>query len=193
MTSVAIFAEAMLGYGLYAAERGEEAHTTEGQGVIQDGTSQASEFGTGHSYRGRGGGIGLAFDFSFNTLKMGLDTKSPLVPQVGGHPGVSISEDGSLLIKPALAHEVEFYQHLNSEPAFASLRSYIPKFYGTLRFEGKVEGGNLETLREAPKGGKDKCLYLGKSGDRPCIYNNHTFDSIGESGKYILEAEHPRH
>lgn len=114
---------------------------------------------------------------------MGLDTKPPLVPQVGGHPGVSTSEDGSLLIKPASTHEIDFYQHLNSDPVFASLRSYIPKFYGTLRIEGEVEGGNLETLREAPNGGKDKCLYLGKSGDRPCIYDNHTFDSIGESGK----------
>lgn len=51
---------------LYAAERGGEgAHTTEG--VIQDGTSQASEFGTGHSYRGRGCGIELAFDLSHST------------------------------------------------------------------------------------------------------------------------------
>ena len=30
------------------------------------------------------------------------------------------------------------------------LRWSILKFYGTLGFEGKVEGGNLESLRETP-------------------------------------------
>ena len=96
--------------------------------------------------------------------RMGAGTETPPVPQVGGHAGVSTSEDGSLLIKPALAHEVDFYQHLNSEPVFAALRPYIPKFYGTLRLEGKVEGGNLETLRKAPKEGKDKCLLAWETG-----------------------------
>jgi hypothetical protein len=112
-----------------------------------------------------------------------VGTKTPLVSQVGGHAGVSTSEDGSLLFKPALAREVSFYQHLNSDPVSAPLRPYIPKFYGTLRFEGKVEDVNLETIREAPKEGKDKCLstWESPSGDRPCIYDNDTFDSIGES------------
>ena len=90
---------------------------------------------------------------------MGFYT-APLTSQVGGHKGVSMSEDGSLLIKPALAHEVSFYQHLTSDPFFASLRPYIPKFYGTLKLEGKVEGGNLETFREAPNEGQDKCFHL---------------------------------
>jgi len=40
------------------------------------------------------------------------------------------------------------------------LRRYIPKFYGTLRLEGKTEDGNLETLREAPapEEGKDSIV-----------------------------------
>ena len=116
---------------------------------------------------------------------MGLDTTAPLISQVGGHAGVSTSEDGSLVIKPALAREVSFYQHLNSNPVFASLRPHIPKFYGTLRLEGTVEDGNLETLRKTPKAGKDKCFstWESPSGDRPCIYNDDTFDSIGESVK----------
>ena len=88
---------------------------------------------------------------------MSVYGKAPPAPQVGGHAGVSISEDGSLLIKPALAREVRFYEHLNSDPALAPLRPHIPKFYGTLRFEGKVDDGNLETLREAPREGKDEC------------------------------------
>ena len=95
---------------------------------------------------------------------MSVDTRTPLTSQVGGHPGLSTSEDGSLLIKPALAREVSFYQHLNSDPVFASLRPHVPKFYGTLRFEGNIEGGNPETFREAPKDGKDKCLFTWKVG-----------------------------
>ena len=73
------------------------------------------------------------------------------------------SEDGSLLIKPALAREVAFYERLNSDPVFAPLRPHIPKFYGTLRIEGKVEDGNLGTFREVPKEGKDECSTTWKA------------------------------
>ncbi|KAI9069468.1 SAICAR synthase-like protein [Trametes sanguinea] len=67
------------------------------------------------------------------------DDTIPLASQVGGHPGVRTSEDGSLLIKPALPREVAFYQALMSDPALAQLRPYVPRFYGTLRLEGKVD------------------------------------------------------
>jgi 1D-myo-inositol-tetrakisphosphate 5-kinase/inositol-polyphosphate multikinase len=87
---------------------------------------------------------------------------APLTSQVGGHPGVSTSEDGSLLIKPALAHEVSFYQYLTSDPTLASLRPFIPKFYGILKFEGKVEDGKLQTAHEPPTGEKDKCIRFGR-------------------------------
>ena len=87
-------------------------------------------------------------------------TKKPLASQVGGHPGVSTSEDGSLLIKPALARELSFYQSLTSDSVLAPLRPHVPKFYGTLRYEGKVEDGNVEIVHEPPKEGKDKCLHL---------------------------------
>jgi 1D-myo-inositol-tetrakisphosphate 5-kinase/inositol-polyphosphate multikinase len=93
---------------------------------------------------------------------MDVDTATLLASQVGGHAGVSTSEDGSLLIKPALAHEVSFYQTLTSDPVFAPLKPYIPKFYGTLRFEGKVKDGNLDIAHKLPKGEKDKYLYLEK-------------------------------
>lgn len=91
---------------------------------------------------------------------MDKPAKTLLASQVGGHPGVSTSEDGSLLFKPALAQEVNFYQHLTSDPAFASLKPYIPKFYGTLRFEGKVEDGNL--VQTPPKEEKDKYFSVSK-------------------------------
>lgn len=81
---------------------------------------------------------------------------------------MSTSEDGSLLFKPALPHEVSFYEHLDSDPAFASLKPYIPKFYGTLRFEGEVEDGNL--VQKPPKDEKDKCLYLERPPGRSFAY-----------------------
>ncbi|KAK7677069.1 hypothetical protein QCA50_019967 [Cerrena zonata] len=63
----------------------------------------------------------------------------PLEAQVGGHKGVMTTEDGSLLIKPALPVEVAFYQSVGTDPAFAPLRPFIPKFYGTLTLEGVVD------------------------------------------------------
>lgn len=52
------------------------------------------------------------------------------------------TEDGSLLFKPALPVEVEFYQHVLANASFEPLRPYIPKFYGTLRLEGEVDQEN---------------------------------------------------
>ena len=63
----------------------------------------------------------------------------PLAAQVGGHPGVLTTEDGSLLIKPALPAEVAFYQSAATDASFAPLRPYLPKFYGTLRLEGRLD------------------------------------------------------
>ncbi|KDQ59794.1 hypothetical protein JAAARDRAFT_33371, partial [Jaapia argillacea MUCL 33604] len=71
----------------------------------------------------------------------GTSSPLPLANQVGGHPGVQTTPDGSLLIKTSLPLELQFYQTTVSDPAFARLRRYIPKFYGTLKLEGRVEGG----------------------------------------------------
>ncbi|KAF9528253.1 hypothetical protein CPB83DRAFT_854709 [Crepidotus variabilis] len=62
-----------------------------------------------------------------------------LASQVGGHAGVMTTEDGSLLIKPALHHELAFYQKLQQDAALASLREYTPKFLGVLKLEGQVD------------------------------------------------------
>jgi hypothetical protein len=66
----------------------------------------------------------------------------PLASQVGGHHGVHATEDGSLVIKPALPLELQFYQSSLSNRDFIPLQPFIPQFYGTLRLEGKVD---LET------------------------------------------------
>jgi len=70
-------------------------------------------------------------------------TTIPLTSQVGGHAGsVLTSEDGSLLIKPALPLELQFYQTLlSSDDNFEPLRPFVARFYGTLKLEGKVAEG----------------------------------------------------
>ncbi|KAF9032920.1 hypothetical protein BJ165DRAFT_1417549 [Panaeolus papilionaceus] len=60
-----------------------------------------------------------------------------LATQVGGHAGVMTTEDGSLLIKPAIRSEVDFYQALQQDPALSSLREFTPHFLGTLKLEGQ--------------------------------------------------------
>ncbi|KAJ7585163.1 SAICAR synthase-like protein [Mycena floridula] len=63
----------------------------------------------------------------------------PLTSQVGGHSGVQTTEDGSLIIKPALPLEHQFYQSLTKDAAFESLRPFVSKFFGTLKLEGQVD------------------------------------------------------
>ena len=62
-----------------------------------------------------------------------IPRSQPLTTQVGGHAGVQTTDDGSLLIKPAVPIEHIFYQSVTAEPAFAPLRPWIPRFLGTLR------------------------------------------------------------
>ena len=75
--------------------------------------------------------------------------------QVGGHAGVETTEDGSLLIKPALKREVMFYEEMAraEEGGLARLREYVPKFLGVLRLEGRVVGEKIEPVAG---GGGDK-------------------------------------
>lgn len=79
----------------------------------------------------------------------------PLASQVGGHSGVQTTEDGSLIIKPALALEHEFYQSLTTNDSFQALRPFIPKFYGTLKLEGQVDESTEGGVKEVPGGQKD--------------------------------------
>ncbi|KAK0455191.1 SAICAR synthase-like protein [Desarmillaria tabescens] len=91
----------------------------------------------------------------------------PLASQVGGHAGVLTSEDGSLLIKPALPLEHHFYQTLNTNPAFDALRPFIPKFLGTLKLQGELdeanqglEPGNGIAVKQFPEGHQKESLVL---------------------------------
>ncbi|KAI4522549.1 SAICAR synthase-like protein [Schizophyllum commune Loenen D] len=85
----------------------------------------------------------------------------PLASQVGGHAGVQTTEDGSLLIKPALPAELAFYQALSDDSPFAPLRRYLPKFLGTLSLAGKVEEGeDLEKMGPPPAGAEKQNLVL---------------------------------
>jgi hypothetical protein len=82
-----------------------------------------------------------------------------LSSQVGGHAGMLSSEDGTLVIKPCLPLEKEFYTALAVDVAaattavdwgeggdnlrrtsgpFTHLSPWVPKFYGVLRLEGHV-------------------------------------------------------
>ncbi|KAF8344128.1 uncharacterized protein EI90DRAFT_2900891 [Cantharellus anzutake] len=72
----------------------------------------------------------------------------PLSSQVGGHAGVLSSQDGSLIIKPCLHEELEFYTTLAAAQAaiiagedlpFQALAPWAPKFYGTLKLEGEID------------------------------------------------------
>ncbi|OCF54393.1 hypothetical protein L486_07941 [Kwoniella mangroviensis CBS 10435] len=84
-----------------------------------------------------------------------LTDRTPLANQVAGHDGVMSDASGSLVIKPALAREIAFYQTLNSsgrEDPIRRLKLFVPKFLGTLRLEGQLSsGGDVERLE-----GKDE-------------------------------------
>ncbi|KAF9441915.1 SAICAR synthase-like protein [Macrolepiota fuliginosa MF-IS2] len=89
------------------------------------------------------------------SLEEGLNTVS-LETQVGGHAGVLTTEDGELLIKPALPRELEFYQKLQADNAFAALRPYTPRFIGTLRLEGELDQSKPQEEGIAVKSISDK-------------------------------------
>ncbi|TFK18378.1 SAICAR synthase-like protein [Coprinopsis marcescibilis] len=69
-----------------------------------------------------------------------------LANQVGGHAGVMTAEDGSLIIKPCLKRELEFYRLLqnSTEDNFVKLSKFTPKFLGTLTLEGQLSGQTAE-------------------------------------------------
>ena len=69
-----------------------------------------------------------------------------LATQVGGHPGIMESEDGSSIGKPALPLEHEFYEaiygdnpNIQSARDFRLLQPFIPKLMGTLRLVGRLD------------------------------------------------------
>ncbi|WVW79161.1 hypothetical protein I302_101127 [Kwoniella bestiolae CBS 10118] len=89
---------------------------------------------------------------------LSLTDRTPLANQVAGHDGVMSDASGSLVIKPALAREIAFYQTLNSsdrEDPIRRLKPFVPKFLGTLRLEGQLSSAGdvqrLEGKEEVPE------------------------------------------
>jgi 1D-myo-inositol-tetrakisphosphate 5-kinase/inositol-polyphosphate multikinase len=66
-----------------------------------------------------------------------------LAAQVGGHPGIIETEDGSSIGKPALPLEHEFYEAIFGDNPklqdFKLLQPFIPKLMGTLRLMGRLD------------------------------------------------------
>lgn len=79
----------------------------------------------------------------------------PLASQVGGHAGVLSSADGSLIIKPCLKAERDFYEVLvragPDDVGLTALRALAPAYHGTLIAEGGdgKESIVLENLSKA--------------------------------------------
>lgn len=86
-------------------------------------------------------------------MSASISSAVPLSSQVGGHSGVLTTEDGSLIIKPALPLELAFYESLRADSGFAPLRPFIPKFHGTVKPTGEI-------VERQPNEPKDGLLFL---------------------------------
>ena len=91
-----------------------------------------------------------------------------LESQVGGHAGVSTTENGSLLIKPAVPIELAFYQRLQQDSNLENLRVFTPTFLGTLELMGKVDEARSSVsesivIESVASEKKDESLFLSVS------------------------------
>ncbi|OCB86569.1 SAICAR synthase-like protein [Sanghuangporus baumii] len=76
---------------------------------------------------------------AMSAITAGESAFHALRSQVGGHPGVLASDDNLLIVKSCLDAEKTFYELLAlGDERLEGLRRWIPRFYGTLRLEGKV-------------------------------------------------------
>ncbi|KAG8217054.1 hypothetical protein J3R82DRAFT_4938 [Butyriboletus roseoflavus] len=91
-----------------------------------------------------------------------LPPTTPLSQQVGGHAGVHVTEDESLLLKPTQPREIAFYQFVRdiADPSTGlhTLKAWIPKFFGLLSLEGKladptdnIDAGVVPVIIPAPE------------------------------------------
>jgi 1D-myo-inositol-tetrakisphosphate 5-kinase/inositol-polyphosphate multikinase len=60
--------------------------------------------------------------------------------QVGGHEGITTSEDNSMIIKPTNSFEQDFY---NQIPHYPNILPFIPRYYGSLSATTEGEGEKL--------------------------------------------------
>lgn len=90
--------------------------------------------------------VSYIFQTLINTWsRMEIGPTRTLNSQVGGHAGVLTTEDGSLLIKPALPRELDIYQKLRYDPLLEALWPFTVNFLGTLKLEGEVDQSNPTT------------------------------------------------
>lgn len=119
------------------------------------------------------------------------------------------TEDGSLLLKPALHREIDFYQLIaaaSDDDPLSKLRKWIPKFLGVLKLEGKLkdtngnrngnEGdGNLEIVPVsagiAPEE-KDMLICFALSTCAGILILSITVLSFGKSFVWFRETLYPR-
>jgi inositol-polyphosphate multikinase len=80
--------------------------------------------------------------------------------QVGGHKGLQMTEDGTLIIKPAYPLEHQFYQNTLADPTLAPLRRWVPTYLGTLRLEGQNTAEGLRSIDGIPEHEKDECIAI---------------------------------
>jgi len=121
-----------------------------------------------------------------------------LASQVGGHAGVETTEDGSLIIKPVLHRELEFYQSLQQNPALGVLLQFTPKFLGTLKLEGTVdpkkpdstEGIIVEPVADSKDMLRLLSFFFFNSGQLMGFVIS-TEHGVGEPFVWVLEAEYP--
>lgn len=82
---------------------------------------------------------------SNSPLSSTLAATRPFAAQVGGHAGVHATEDNSLLFKPAVPREIDFYQRIaaaGDHDELSKLKDWIPKFLGVLKLEGQLKDSN---------------------------------------------------
>jgi hypothetical protein len=143
--------------------------------------------------------VGLVNRGLLSSTIMSLTTNVPTVlfeDQVGGHGGVLATEDGELLIKPALPRELEFYQKLQTDKKLSTLLPHVPTFLGTLRLEGTVDetaaqGDGIVIKAAAEK--KDKHPSVTFSAHLLTLYPINTIHSFRERLASIFETKYLRY
>ena len=102
------------------------------------------------------GSIPMADNDSADTSSTELQ---PYMHQVGGHKGIQVTGEGSLIVKTAVPLELQFYQNVLASPSLASLRRWVPTYLGNLRLEGKNTAEGIARIETIPENEKDECSY----------------------------------
>jgi 1D-myo-inositol-tetrakisphosphate 5-kinase/inositol-polyphosphate multikinase len=83
----------------------------------------------------------------------------PFTYQVGGHEGMQVIGEGSLIVKTVVPLELQFYQNILASPSLAALRRWVPTYLGNLRLEGKNTAEGIASIEGISENEKDECYY----------------------------------